>query len=141
MPWYYQTAIGRIPIFLLGIVCHKSFDNYKVVLSVFSVVLIPVLWLCIKGILNTYMIIYCLAPSLILVIAYLLPIIKKQKYLSRAFEFLGEHSLEVYVANVIISVYTRSLVHGAISTLVYWSLHIFIVPLLCMLSKLIYRKI
>lgn len=134
IPWYYQTAFGRLPIFILGVLCYKSTDNYKIGLGVFSIVLFIVVLLYIKGLISTYYLVYSIAPWVILLISFSLPAIKKSKVLDKMLSFMGEHSLEIYVANVLILVYTKSLFHGSFTTFIYWGLHIVLIPVFCLLN-------
>ena len=141
IPWYYQTAIGRLPILIIGILCYKSIDNYKSGLVVFSLILIPVILLYLNGHINTYFLIYCIAPWIILILSYIIPMIKRVKSLNSIVGFMGEHSLELYVANVLISVYTKNLFHGSVTTLIYWSSHLLLIPLFCQLSAFYKKKL
>ena len=141
IPWYYQTAYGRLPIFLLGILCYFSLSSFKVGLVSFSVITMPVVLLYCIGMLSTYMLVYCLAPWFIFFLTYVIPTIQKNARINKVFSFLGQHSLEIYVANVLVSIYTKSFFHGVEASLFYWGAHIVVVPIFCWLNTIIAKKI
>lgn len=141
IPWYYQTALGRLPIFLLGILCFFSIENYKTGLLSFAVVIPILVFLYSKGLVNTFMLVYCVAPILLLLISFLIPTIKRYIFIEAFIDFMGTHSLEVYAANVLISVYIRSRFCGFEATLFYWGAHIVLIPVFCYINKLIATKI
>lgn len=141
LPWYYQTALGRLPIFLLGIMCYLSVDNYKVGLVVYSIITMPIVLLLYKGLVNTYMLIYCIAPWLVFILTYIIPLIQKHDYLNKLFTFWGKRSLEVYVANVIVSIYVRNLLQGVEATIIYWAAHLIVIPVVCYINTIITKRV
>ena len=141
IPWYYQTAFGRLPIFLLGILCYLSLDNYKVGLAAYLVLTVPVFLLYGKGIVNTYMLVYCIAPWFVFILTYFVSYIQKHGIINNVFSFLGKYSLEVYVANVLVSTYTKSLFHGIEATIFYWTSHLILIPVISYLNKIIMKRI
>lgn len=141
VPWYYQTAMGRLPIFIFGILCKKSLNNFKVGLWAYLLLFIPVVFLFLKGWISTYYLVYCIAPWVMIIISLTIPQIRRVKVLNQLLAFMGEHSLEIYVANVLVSVYTKSLFHGSITTVIYWSLHLIMIPAFCLLNSFIKRRV
>ncbi len=141
IPWYYQTALGRLPIYLFGILCFFSIENFKTGLLSFAIVFSIVVFLYGKGQVNTFMLVYSLVPILLLLMSFLIPIIKRYIFIEAFIDFMGTHSLEVYAANVLISVYTRSWFCGLEATLFYWGSHIVLIPVFCYINKLITTKV
>lgn len=106
--WWYGCAIGRIPIFCLGVLCYfdqqESRNNYKWYSLVFLLVFALSVFLYLKGTnMRGFFITDMVAPTLMLLIALLVsrfPIMVNSK-MGGAIEYIGTHSLEIYVANVI----------------------------------------
>ena len=103
LPWYYDTAIGRIPIFTLGIICFSTSINRKILyeaLGLFGGAFVTTVLLYYLDLVHTYVLIYILAPFVFYVIAVLsAKIVSSLTKLSKAMEYLGSHSLELYVSN------------------------------------------
>lgn len=102
--WQFETAIARLPIFTLGILCAKDkpVENYKHALMSFSIVFLISIFLLFIGVIHTYVIIYQLAPSLMFIICYLCFHVFQLSITSRIYKSIckiGSITLEVYVAN------------------------------------------
>lgn len=134
IPWWFQTAIGRLPIFLLGILCYFSSTNFKSGLIIFTSCLIPAVLLFLKGLIPTFVLVYCLAPAIMMALSYIVPWIEKNKKSNKVFSFFGNKSLEIYVSNCVVILAMGSVLHGAMATGVYWLGHIIIVPIICFLN-------
>lgn len=120
IPWWFETAIGRIPIFILGVLCYYKKTNFKVGLWVFSIVLFPSIILYMQGLINTYVLLYCLSPALMICLSYLIPWIEESGRLNGMFTFLGKKSLEIYVANCIVMKFMGHGFSGVEATAIYW---------------------
>lgn len=110
--WYYETAIGRIPIFVLGIMCYP-YNSYSKkiyfggVLSFALFFVLSVLLYHYKY-LHTYVLMYMLSPVVILLIAISLQGVVKVQAIKGFFRLLGKYSLEIYVANTLLCIYRKS---------------------------------
>lgn len=135
LAFYYETFIGRVPIFLLGIMCYKDRGFFKQGLIVFTAFLIPAIFLYMKGLIHTYTLIYCLGPVIILIIALIVPFVKSKVILNKCFSWMGKRSLEIYVANSIICICLSSILSGWTMTITYWLLHFPVVQIICRLNN------
>jgi len=133
--FYYETFIGRVPVFLLGIMCYKDRTFFKYGLAIFTVFLIPALLLYMRGLVHTYTLMYCLGPIIILAVAYVVPICQKNENLCKALSWMGGKSLEIYVANCIVCIVLGASISGWKMTAAYWLLHIPIVLIVCWLNN------
>ena len=131
----YETFIGRVPVFLLGIMCYKDRTFFKYGLAIFTVFLIPALLLYMRGLVHTYTLMYCLGPIIILAVAYVVPICQKNENLCKALSWMGGKSLEIYVANCIVCIVLGASISGWEMTAAYWLLHIPIVLIVCWLNN------
>lgn len=102
--WQFETAIARLPIFTLGVLCAKDkpVENYKHALISFSIVFLISVFLLFMGVIHTYVLIYQLAPSVMLIICYLCFYVYQLSITSRIYNSIckiGTITMEVYVAN------------------------------------------
>lgn len=97
IPWWYDCFISRIPIFLLGIVCarFKLTLNKIIILTIIGVILFLPCFNFISKFLAT--------SFLVLPIFLIISLIQgiNKKYLD-FISYFGKHSLEIYLANVLI---------------------------------------
>ncbi|MBR1783343.1 MAG: acyltransferase [Bacteroidales bacterium] len=121
-PWYYQAALGRLVIFFLGILCYLNRSNFKVGLIGFSLSILPILFLYVKGLVYRDFLVYIFAPGVVAILSYLIPLIKRLDRLCGFLQFLGKYSLEIYAANVLVLVYGKVLYHGVVPVIGYWGL-------------------
>lgn len=114
MQWYYQVAIARIPIFLLGILIFQVKDQFDVKQMLWFI--LPLVLSLIMYILHTHvggcMITDMLAPFMMLGIAFILKRLDMSnfKFIERA----GNRSLEIYVANVLVIMIIHSITRDSI---------------------------
>ena len=123
-----------MPIFLLGIMCYKDKDFFKKGLIIFTAFLIPAILLYLRGLIHTYTLMYCLGPVIILLVALVVPYVKSNKTLCKWFSWMGNKSLEIYVANCIICICLGQTLTGWTMTATYWLLHIPVVLIVCWLN-------
>ncbi|MBQ0141199.1 MAG: acyltransferase, partial [Prevotellaceae bacterium] len=109
---YYLCAIGRIPIFLIGIHAYKNvlhlnltLMNILVVYTLGTIISIPLYCL---HIIPTFAMIYCLAPFVICAIVFFAKKIINCERINRLVSWLGENSIEIYVSNVIVCEIVKS---------------------------------
>lgn len=100
-PWQYETAIARIPVFTLGILCACDNKNYMHALISFTIIFPVSVLLLFKGLIHTYCLVYLLAPLILFLLTFLFfekcNITKYKVY--QIICFLGSITLELYVAN------------------------------------------
>ena len=110
--WYFETAIGRIPIFMLGVMCYPYNSYCKKIYfgGLLSFVLLFILSvpLYFYGFLHTYVLLYWLSPVCILGVALFLQKIVNVQSIKSFFHQLGKYSLEIYVANVLLCLYRKA---------------------------------
>lgn len=97
IPWWYDCFISRIPIFLLGIVCarFKLTLNKIIILTIIGVILfLPCFNFISKFLATSFLVL-----PIFLIISSIQGINKK--YLD-FISYFGKHSLEIYLANVLI---------------------------------------
>ena len=104
--WKYECALGRIPIFFMGILSYhegKDSCNKTIKFACFSFLLSLIAIVIYVGSSNlqTFYLFYLMAPIMFYVTCYLLSRVKFNLYLKRSIEYLGNNSLEIYVGNVI----------------------------------------
>ncbi|WP_370799503.1 hypothetical protein [Xylanibacter rarus] len=97
MPWWYDCFISRIPIFLLGIVCarFKLTLNTIIILTIIGIIL----FLPCFNFISKFLAASFLVLPIFLIISSIQGINKK--YLD-FISYFGKHSLEIYLANVLI---------------------------------------
>lgn len=97
MPWWYDCFISRIPIFLLGIVCarFKLTLNKIIILTIIGIIL----FLPCFNFISKFLAASFLVLPIFLIISSIQGINKK--YLD-FISYFGKHSLEIYLANVLI---------------------------------------
>lgn len=137
IPWWFETAIGRVQIFVLGMLCYYNKMNFNVGLWVFSFALLPTLILYMQGLISTYILLYCLSPALIMGLSYLIPWLEKSRRLNRMFVFWGKKSLEIYVANCIVMKFMGHGFSGVEATAIYWIAITLVIPPICWLNNYI----
>ena len=138
---FYETFLGRIPIFVLGIICYKSKFFFIIGSKLFLAILIPALILYCYHLIHTYVLMYCLGPLVILLISCVIPAILSHGRLTNIFKLLGDYSLEIYIANTIICIVVGPLFTGWVMSLVYWSLHVLITPILYLANNFAYKTL
>lgn len=112
MKWYYETAIGRIPIFILGVMCYP-YNSYSKKLYLggllsFALLFILSVPLYFNGYLHTYVLLYWLSPVCILFVAFFMLVMANAQAFKIVFNWLGKYSLEIYVANVLLCLYRKA---------------------------------
>lgn len=103
--WFYQCAFSRIPVFLLGILCyqHNTPDTYKKGMLVFLPALLLMAAFFAAGLVQKFELVYMSAPFLLWALAWICRrSIKRHDAAFRSFCFLGQYSLEIYIANMLI---------------------------------------
>lgn len=107
--WKFKSAIGRIPIFCMGIVAfyellkeHKNGSVYYSLLS-FPLLILSFFLLISNTLMQEYILVYAIAPFMLYLLGFVI-----KKFASSASSILwskvklvGRYSLEIYVANVI----------------------------------------
>lgn len=93
IPWYYDCVIGRLPVFLYGILFKECIYSYKTI-AVIGLVLYSPCRLYISPFLASSL----LTIPLILLFLQLIPRILT--VLRQALSYIGKHSLEIYTANL-----------------------------------------
>lgn len=101
--WSYECAIGRLPIYVLGILLYVEPDKQrqKSILSyvffTYCIALCFTICLYINHQVNTYVLVYMSFPMLLWLVSWV--IIRGKAY--NTITTLGKYTLELYVANVI----------------------------------------
>lgn len=145
--WWYGCAIGRLPIFSLGILLYLDNNkNKKYFLGVsifFAIFFILSAGLYIMG---TYMRGYFLTDMItpLLLLLFSIPIYKYSRKLSNSIKYvviIGNYTLEIYVANVItmkiMRLYVLNCFVGWIVLLLYFLTVIIIALFLIRINKMI----
>lgn len=107
--WRYECALGRIPVFCMGImtyhelVTEKHTETYKpFIFSIVSFILvIPALMLYKEKMVETYYLFYLMAPIFIVALNKIMSKISIHGIVDKCLSFFGKYSLEIYVANII----------------------------------------
>lgn len=105
--WRYECALGRIPVFCMGIMsyhqfCSRKGNNKPLIFAIVSLILvIPAIMLYKVNKINTYYLFYLLAPLFILILNRIISKVTFNKTIDKLLYFLGKYSLEIYVANII----------------------------------------
>lgn len=107
--WIYGCAIGRVPIFMLGILCYRELTNkkrdswYVVFLSLTLSFVYLAIYMSHKSALPTFGLIYFLAPATLIMLGFFLSHLNNEQkhWVQNVTEYCGVHSLEIYVSNVI----------------------------------------
>lgn len=138
LSWYYKCAIGRIPIFCVGILLYsKGIDEQKILRAFFEgSILAFVLFLLHR--IETFVVVYMMAPFIIFSVAV---IVKKLDVKFNSFrkpiEFIGTLTLEIYVANGIVCYIMRGICIPHIQWLFYILLQVIISLFVIYINKLI----
>lgn len=108
--WYYNTAIGRVPICIMGILCYPFSENSSFLKKslLFGLGFLTAIYLYHAKMCNTYVLLYMLAPIVIVLLGWLVSIINKVIFVKRIVEAIGKNTLEIYVANVLVCLYRTS---------------------------------
>lgn len=137
--WFYQCAFSRIPVFLFGILCHQQNtpETYKKGIYVFLPALLLIGVFFCMGFVQKFELVYMSAPLLLWALAWICRCsIKKQGAVFRSFCFLGQYSLEIYIANMLI-LQIIPFIHMACPVAVtYFTAHIFIATALAGINHL-----
>lgn len=103
-PWNIDAAFSRIPIFMMGIVCYLAKDKSKAYLSqaaAFTITIPLFVWMVLTHRAEKYEIVYMFAPCFMILASYASKVtITSKNIIYAIFEFLGKHSIELYVANM-----------------------------------------
>lgn len=94
-PWWYDCIIGRLPIFLYGVVFKYCIKSYKATSIIGILLYLP----CNKYV-SPFLASSGLTIPLIIVSLLLLSISSKQ--LKKTVSYIGKHSLEFYIANLFV---------------------------------------
>jgi len=103
--WFYQCAFSRIPIFLLGILCYQrnTPETYEKGLYVFLPAFLLIGAFFCMGFVQKFELVYMSAPFLLWALEWICRrSIERRDIAFRTFCFLGQYSLEIYVANMLI---------------------------------------
>lgn len=97
-PWYYDCALGRAPIFILGILFFLFKRTILIYSSLmwFGIMLFCSIILYTKGLVDTYVIVYFSAPFIMFLLTFM-----RIKRIQKIISVIGKYTLEIYVANVI----------------------------------------
>jgi len=144
--WWYGCAIGRLPIFCLGVLCFLDKSNKKknyFTCSLFYLItfFISVVLIYKKGaFMRGYFLTDMITPSLLIILSYFLykmPSIVDWRT-SNIVSTLGQYTLEIYVANVItmalIKDFSRT-IEGWLVLLLYFGINILIAIVLVIINK------
>lgn len=116
--WVYGAAIARLPMFFLGIVVYQRRGFMR--LNNFLWFLIPLVVSCFLYGLHTYIGGYVItdifAPFLLCMIAFVFKRIDSKYY--RWLDYCGVHSLEIYVANVLVMMIVQNWISSSIWILI-----------------------
>lgn len=143
--WYYDTAIGRVPICLMGILCYPFSENSSFLKKIFLFGLgfLIAIYLYHAKMCNTYVLLYMLAPIVIVLLGWLVSTINKVTFVKIIVETIGKNTLEIYVANVLVCLYRTSPENiflnqpFAVSLLLYLILNILLALLLICINHTI----
>ena len=147
--WWYGCAIGRLPIFLLGIFCFldDSYDkrSFKKCCWFFFFVFLIAVFLYRKGYyMRGYFLTDMITPVLLLSISLLLSRINNCRFTlpSKILSLLGNYTLEIYVANVITMVflgYNSIIQKGWQILLVYFAVTVLLSIILVIINRCVRR--
>lgn len=139
--WYYETALGRLPFFMSGILCYITSKEkaIKSVCSIYGIALLIALILYSKGYIATYMVVYMSAPFILIAVSWFIEIISPRLVLKRFIEYVGKHSLEFYTANVCICLLVIFVDNTYFKIIGYFVLHLFLVPLFTFADSLFHK--
>lgn len=142
LDWNYECALGRLGIYITGIVCFLDDKNrvYKKTTTIYLLLLPAVLALYMGGYLHTYMIMYFLAPLVIIGICAIFSMFNKERRMVQLINLVGGVTLEIYVANCICMKLQRTY-EGLNGEYIYWALNLLIAPMIIILNKYIIRAI
>lgn len=142
LDWNYECALGRLGLYVTGIVCFldDKIKAYKKTMIIYLLLLPAVLALYMGGYLHTYMIMYFLAPFVIIGICTILNMFDQESKIVHLLNFVGGVTLEIYVANCISMKLQRSF-ENLNGVTIYWILNLLIVPVVIILNKYINKVI
>lgn len=110
--WYYDTAIGRIPVFLMGILCYPFDDKAYIIVKrcivIFALSLLLTVLLYMFGRVNTYVLLYMLSPLCLMLLGLFLRSNLCKGSIKSFLHIVGKYTLEIYVANVLVLFYRNS---------------------------------
>ena len=135
IPWQFETALGRIPIFILGILCFIDKSKYKSCIYIFLIFFLISLVLYFYGKIRTYVLLYCISPVIIYCFSYFVHMIKTKKNACSFLMFMGNKSLEIYVSNCIVMKYMSHNFHGLSATVIYWFSILLLIPIMCWINN------
>lgn len=144
--WQFETAIARLPIVTLGIMCANDNPTKSYIHAVltFSTCLLISACLVYMGYIHTYVLIYQLAPLVMLLLSYLCFNVYKMSSESTIYKlicYFGTITLELYVANNIalsLMNFAPTMIPGILS---YAAFNILLTIMLVYVNKLITNRI
>lgn len=124
LDWRYECCIGRIPLYLLGIVYYKNKQLYnKYIGPMYYICFLFSLVLYITGYVHTYIVFYMLAPLFLQLVSVSVDVISlKSIRLFKSINMVGQISLEIYASNVVTMCFCSHLHMGAYSSAFYFFL-------------------
>lgn len=147
MDFNFGCALGRIPIFIVGIMCGiiGKKDVLNRILIIPYLVSIPVvIVLFYVNLIQRYVVFYFLAPYIILLISYVISkIFRNIIYLHKfctILKLIGGFTLEIYVANIIVMTFLKYS-SNPYSVCLYWILNVFMSICVVYLNKLITKAV
>lgn len=103
LEWYYKCAIGRLPIFCVGLLYFMHKIDVVHIVRAYAIGSILAATLFVTHRLETFGVVYMLAPFIMLSIALIFHNVRdKFQRIKVVLEYLGLYTLEIYVANVIL---------------------------------------
>lgn len=107
--WRYECALGRIPVFCMGIIayhymrCEDKVNKPFIFATISCLMVIPAIALYKGGsnVINTYYLVYLVAPICIYLLILIMSKVKFHSCIKKLLDFCGKYSLELYVANIL----------------------------------------
>lgn len=139
LDWRYECCIGRIPLYLSGIVYYKKKSLYnKYIRPMYYICFLFSLVLYSTGHVHTYIVFYMLAPLFLQLVSVSIGIITlKSISISKCINMVGQISLEIYAANVVTMCFCSHLHMGAYLSVFYFSLLLGFTVLFVIFNKII----
>lgn len=103
LPWMYECAFSRIPIFLMGIACaiKPSEQSYTTNSIAFCIAFIVSIFLWWGGWIQKYIVVYMFAPIFMVLLAVIASQCRETSKIYMGICYIGSISLEVYIANML----------------------------------------
>lgn len=138
--WFYECALARLPFFMCGVLLfiHPKDDTLRHICLIYGIAFIISVILYSTGKVATYIVAYMTAPFVFLIVSWFVEKISIYGFLNRILKWLGEHSIELYTANVCIcslmKVFNLNIV---VETILYFLFHFILVPLFIYVNNVI----